>query len=118
MCSSDLDHGVKRFQVLSNMVKDVDHGRRLYAKLAHVAENFLDISLGYVGSIPQDEKLKEAVKVQAPVITAFPGSASGIAFQSLGTRINNLPRLPAATGYFEFFVDRSHKSMAAFGSAG
>lgn len=110
------DHGVKRFQVLSNMVKDVEHGRRLYAKLAHVAENFLDISLGYIGSIPFDEKLKEAVKVQAPVIKAFPQSASGIAFQSLGTRVSNLPHLPAATGYFEFFVERSHNPMAAIGS--
>lgn len=112
------DHGVKRFQVLSNMVKDVEHGRRLYSKLAHVAENFLDISLGYVGSIPNDEKLKEAVRAQTPVITAFPQSPSGIAFQSLGNRISNLPRLPAASGYLEFFIERSHQQFAAVGSAG
>lgn len=109
------DHGVKRFQVLANMVKDVDHGRRLYAKLAHVAENFLDISLGYLGSIPADEKLKEAVRSQQPVINAFPHSASGVAFQALGTRINKLPRLPSATGYFEFFVERSQKTPKVMG---
>lgn len=112
------DHGVKRFQVLANMVKDVEHGRRLYSKLAHVAENFLDISLGYIGSIPLDEKLKEAVKRQRPVIGAFPQSASGVAFQTLGTRVQNLPRLPSSTGYFEFFIERSHLSVAAVGSAG
>jgi flagellar biosynthesis protein FlhG len=112
------DHGVKRFQVLANMVKDNDHGRRLYAKLAHVAENFLDISLGYVGSIPVDDHLRDAVRKQQAVILSAPHSAAGVAFQALGSRICNLPRQPASTGFFEFFVERSHAPAAAIGSTG
>lgn len=113
------DHGVKRFQVLANMVKDVEHGRRLYAKLAHVAENFLDISLGYIGSIPADERLRDAVRQQKAVIQSAPQSAAGVAFQALGTRICSLPRQPVSTGYLEFFVERSQvatRAMAAMGS--
>lgn len=112
------DHGVKRFQVLANMVKDNEHGRRLYAKLAHVAENFLDISLGYIGSIPADERLREAVRQQKAVVVAAPQSAAGVAFQSLGNRICNLPQQPASTGFFEFFVERSQAQPAAIGSTG
>ncbi len=106
------EHGVKRFQVLANMVRDADHGRRLFSKLANVAENFLDISLGFVGSIPADEKLREAVRSQTPVIQSFPHSPSGVAFFQLGKRISQLPRLPSATGYLEFFIERSHQQYA------
>jgi flagellar biosynthesis protein FlhG len=102
------DHGVKRFQVLANMVRDVEHGRRLYAKLAHVAENFLDISLGYLGSVPVDDRLREAVRQQKPVLLSAPQCAAGVALQSLGSRICTLPRQPASTGFVEFFVERGH----------
>lgn len=120
------EHGVKRFQVLANMVKDAEHGRRLYGKLAHVAENFLDISLGFLGSIPQDERLRDAVRQQKAVILATPQCAAGVAFQALGTRLSSLPRQPASTGFFEFFVENSHLSThsitpsttAAIGSTG
>jgi flagellar biosynthesis protein FlhG len=108
------EHGVKRFQVLANMVRDAEHGRRLFSKLANVAENFLDISLGFVGSIPADEKLKEAVRSQTQ---AFPHSPSGVAFFQLGKRISQLPRLPSATGYLEFFIERSHQPYAVAGGA-
>ena len=99
------EHGIKRFQVLANMVDDVKHGKKLYAKLAAVADDFLEISLGYLGSIPMDEKLRDAVKKQTPVLQSFPHSASGLAFQSLVKRVDNLPTLPSATGYLEFFIE-------------
>lgn len=100
------EHGVGRFQILSNMVKDVEHGKRLFAKLVGTAEIFLDVSLGYVGSIPMDEKLRDAVRTQSAVMESFPHCASSIAFQRLTKKINNLSVLPSTTGYLEFFIER------------
>ncbi|MGV3592166.1 MAG: MinD/ParA family protein [Gammaproteobacteria bacterium] len=111
-----LEHGIRRFQILANMVSDAEHGRRLYARLANVAGSFLDVSLGYVGAIPLDDRLKQAVRQQSPVLLSFPHSASGVAFQQLGKRIKGLPRLPAASGHLGFFIERT--SMAQTASVG
>ena len=100
------EHGIKRFQVLANMVADSAQGRLLYSKLVNVADIYLNVSIGFLGSIPMDEKLREAVRVQAPVVEKFPNSASGLAFQRLAKSINQLPLLPPTTGNLEFFVGR------------
>jgi flagellar biosynthesis protein FlhG len=109
------EHGIRRFQILANMVQDAEHGRRLYARLANVAGSFLDVSLGFVGSIPMDERLRQAVRSQTPVLVAYPHSASGVAFKVLAKRINSLPRLPAATGHLGFFIERTGSSFASAG---
>jgi flagellar biosynthesis protein FlhG len=108
-----LEHGIRRFQILANMVADAEHGRRLYARLANVAGSFLDVSLGYVGAIPLDERLKAAVRSQTPVLLSYPHSASGVAFQVLGRRVKSLPRLPAASGHLGFFIERTSKATSA-----
>ncbi len=100
------EHGIKRFQVLANMVNDVEQGRLLYSKLVNVADIYLNVSIGFLGSIPMDDKLREAIRQQAPVAEQFPNSASSLAFQRLAKTINELPVLPPTTGNLEFFVGR------------
>jgi flagellar biosynthesis protein FlhG len=100
------EHGIKRFQVLANMVTDIEQGRLLYSKLVNVADIYLNVSIGFLGSIPMDDKLREAIRQQAPVTEQFPNSASSLAFQRLAKTINELPVLPPTTGNLEFFVGR------------
>jgi len=100
------EHGVKSFQILPNMVKNMEHGKKLYRKLVTVADMYLDVSLGFSGSIPLDEKLKDAVKKQTAVVESYPYSASGVAFQQLVKNINNSPILASTTGFLEFFIER------------
>lgn len=100
------EHGVGRFQILSSMVKDVEHGKKLFAKLIRTTEIYLDVSMGYLGSIPMDEKLKDAIRIQSAVMQSFPYCASSIAFQRLTKKVLDLPVLPSTTGYLEFFIER------------
>lgn len=100
------EHGVKSFQILPNMVKDLEHGKKLYKKLANVADMYLDVSLRLLGSIPMDEKLKDAVRRQTAVIERYPHSASSIAFQQLVKKINDSPVVASTTGYLQFFIER------------
>ena len=100
------EHGVKNFQILPNMVKDLEHGKKLYKKLVNVADIFLDVSLGFIGSIPMDDKLKQAVRRQSAVVQSYPHSASSIAFQQLVKRVNDSPVVASTTGYLEFFIER------------
>lgn len=100
------EHGVKRFQVLANMVSSAEQGRTLFSKLVNVADIYLNVSIGFLGSIPHDEKLRDAIRSQAPVVEAYPNSASSLAFQRLAKSVNELPVLPPTTGNLEFFVGR------------
>ncbi|HWK54263.1 MAG TPA: MinD/ParA family protein, partial [Hyphomicrobiales bacterium] len=109
------EHGVRRFQVIGNMVQDAAHGRQLYGKLSRVAEHYLaDVALGYLGAVPFDERLKQAVRQQRALMQQSPYSASGLAFQQLAERITALPR-QTAPGYFEFFANRCERGAPAMG---
>ncbi len=108
------DHKVKRFQVLCNMVQNSHHGRQLYSKLARVADTYLDVSLGYLGCIQQDDKVKQSVKQQKSVVDLFPHSASAIGFRSLADSLLALPE-PASSGFLEFFAGQGFQSRAAVG---
>jgi flagellar biosynthesis protein FlhG len=108
------DHKVKRFQVLCNMVQHSHHGRQLYAKLARVADAYLDVSLGYLGCIPHDDKLKQAIRQQQSVVDMFPHSASAIGFRSLADSLLVLPE-PVSNGFLEFFAGQGFQSRAAAG---
>jgi flagellar biosynthesis protein FlhG len=99
-------HGVGRFHVLANMTGSAYEGRELFAKLSQVAQRFLDVSLSYMGAVPQDDFLRKAVQRQQAVVEAFPRSRSSKAFSKLADRIVKWPQSGVATGQLEFFVER------------
>lgn len=101
------EHGVKRFQLLANMVKNPEQGKAMYSRLTEVADNYLNVFIGYLGSIPVDEKLREAIRLRAAVTQKYPYSSSSIAFQKITKRLIDLPALPATNGYVEFFVEKT-----------
>jgi len=102
----NVEHGVKRFQILANMVADGDQGQELFTRLVTVAAKFLNVSLGYLGSIPMDSRLREAVQLRQAVTQRFPVCASSIAFQQIARRVMNLPGSNRTSGQVEFFMEQ------------
>lgn len=100
------DHGIDRFQVISNMVKSADHGRRLYEKLSTVADQYLGICPGYLGHVPYDEALRVAVQRRRTVADEFPASKSVMAMQRIVDRLEDLPLPRGPSGRIEFFLER------------
>lgn len=96
---------VKRFQVLTNMVDTELQGRQLFERLCTVADRFLDVHLGYLGSVPRDEYLRRAVKAQKPVVLEYPRAESSKALNAIAERVRALPKSPSAGG-LGFFVER------------
>jgi flagellar biosynthesis protein FlhG len=78
----------------------------LFNKLCKVTDRYLDVSLQFVGAVPQDEFLKKAVQKQQPVVEAFPQSKSALAIKNLAKKIDRWPIKPQTAGYLEFFVER------------
>ncbi|UTW46352.1 MinD/ParA family protein [bacterium SCSIO 12696] len=100
------DHGVERFHILANMVKDKVQGEQLFFKISRVAERFLDVSLLYLGAVPFDEQLRKSVQRQVAVVESAPRSKVSRAFQRIAEQVNNWPMPDVASGKLEFFVER------------
>ena len=73
----------KEFNLLVNMVSSEKEALEVYRKLTKVSNNYLDISINYLGSIPQDKRMREALRKQNPIVSLYPNSKSGQAFTSL-----------------------------------
>ncbi|MES9834140.1 MAG: MinD/ParA family protein [Candidatus Thiodiazotropha sp. LLP2] len=109
------EHGVSRFRILANMVKTVQEGRDLYNKMCRVTDQYLDVMLSYMGSIPYDEQLRKAVKSQKPVVEAFPRSRVAQAFKNLAKKADNWPVPTGVSGDLQFFVERLIQFSSQYG---
>ena len=99
-------HGVSRFQMLANMVKDENQGLLLYDKLLNTCDRFLNIGLGYLGAMPFDDQLRAAVKAQQPVVSAYPRSRAAKAMGRIAEKVKAWPEPEHGTGQLQFFVER------------
>ena len=102
----NLDHGVQRFHVLCNMVKNDKHGQQLYVKLMKVANHYLDVTLDYMGHVPMDEKIVMSVRKQRPIVLEYPGAPAALALQEIAKTAAAWPIPDSAEGHLEFFVER------------
>lgn len=100
------DYGHERFRILANMARSIREGYELFGKIARVTDKFLNVSLDFMGSIPHDELLRQAVQKQRAVVDAYPASRASQAFKKLATKVDNWPVPAAASGHVEFFVER------------
>lgn len=100
------NHGVSRFRVLANMVRTPGEGEILFQKLQRVTSKFLDVTLEYLGEIPEDPYLRRAIREQRPVVAAFPASPSTRAFKKLALKADKWPVPDGPRGNLEFFVER------------
>jgi flagellar biosynthesis protein FlhG len=97
--------GIKRFQILANMVENDLQGRQLFDKLCNVADRFLQVNLGYLGAVPRDDYLRRAVRAQRAVLLEYPRSPSARAFEQIAQRVRRLPAA-AQVGGLGFFIER------------
>lgn len=100
-------HGSRRFKLLVNMVKNEDDAKSVYASLSRAAERFLKgVVLEYIGYIPADDYLREAVIQRNTVMNLFPNSVSSKMFTRLGRSLVLSPRYPQSDGNIQFFLKR------------
>jgi len=107
------DYGVSRFRVVANMARGPAEGETLFKKLEKVTGRFLDVLLEYAGAVPDDEHVRRAIRVQRPVLDAYPGSPAGRAFKKLAACADTWPVPEGPRGNLEFFVERLVRRPAA-----
>jgi flagellar biosynthesis protein FlhG len=80
-------HGQKHFQVLANNVIDEKQATGLFNCLSRVALRFLNVSLSYLGWIPNDPALVAAVLQSRLVIEETASSPSAQAFRAVAGEV-------------------------------
>jgi flagellar biosynthesis protein FlhG len=100
------ENGVRRVQIVPNMVRNAAEGRQLFDNLSRVTERFLDVTLNYLGAIPHDELLRKSIQRQRAVIEAYPNCPAAQAFQALARSVDQWQAPRGARGHLEFFVER------------
>lgn len=73
--------------VIVNGVRDEIDARDAHSRLERVARRFLHRSPPFLGSLPQDRRLAEAVQLQQAVVEAFPTAVSSRELVRLAARL-------------------------------
>jgi len=98
-------HGVHKFKIVINMTQSFEESREVFAKLTKVADQFLNVSLNWIGTIPQDSSVVKAMRKQKPVVELYPESKISEAFNKLATRIMMFPKHVPLSGQMQFFSE-------------
>ncbi|MFA5960177.1 MAG: MinD/ParA family protein [Tatlockia sp.] len=94
------------FHILANMIRSSREGRELFSKLNRMTEHFLDVRLDYLGAIPFDECVHEAIKQQKPVLLAYPESNASKSLLQIADTVDDWPYKQSLGGNTSFFLER------------
>lgn len=95
------------FHILANMVRHLKDGRELFNKLFQVSEQFLEVHLNYLGAIPFDENIHKAIKIQKPLLIAYPQTQASESLREIALAVSQWPFKPTLGGNTSFFLERS-----------
>ncbi|MDW3094376.1 MAG: P-loop NTPase [Gammaproteobacteria bacterium] len=100
------DYAVNKVSVISNQVESKAHGEMLFNQMLKVINKYLDVSVSYLGAVPEDAYLKKAVKRQLAVTSAYPRSRSSEAFKEIAKKMNSRKIEEFSSGNLEFFAEQ------------
>ncbi len=101
-----LQYHQQQFQLVVNLVADSEEGLDVYQKLTVVSNRYLDISLDYLGCIPADPRMREAVRRQKTMLEFCPDSELNAGFESLAQSLVATPEPRQPRGTLQFFWQR------------
>jgi len=79
----------KSIKVIANRVGDDSEGKEIYEKISVVASKFLNIQMEYLGYIPLDKQLTNAVVEQKPISIYYPNSDSALRIKGICAKLLN-----------------------------
>ncbi|MEI9996573.1 MAG: P-loop NTPase [Rhizomicrobium sp.] len=86
-------------QILVNQALNATEGRRVAEALIASANAFLKRSPDYLGFVPCDARVADAVRRQSPLLTLFPQAPAAVAIENIARRLHGEAPAPfAATG--------------------
>ncbi len=99
-------YGEKHFKLLVNMVRTELEAKETFRKLSLVSDRYLDISIDYIGYIPDDDYLRMAVNQQRAVVDIHPKARSSQHFNRLARKVLQWPVSEVPKGNIQFLWRR------------
>lgn len=96
----------KNFLLCVNSVRNGNEGLDVFEKLTMVSGRYLDISIDYLGSIPFDRKMHDAVRAQQVIQELHPDNKVSRAFVALAGSLIESPAHDRPKGTLQFFFKR------------
>ena len=93
-----------KIKVIANRVEKPEDGQALFNKLNVVVSRYLKLPISYLGAVPQDEKLAQAVMQQMPVSLQNPNAKASRSYEMIAAALMNK----------ELDQDVKKRGMAAF----
>lgn len=81
----------RRFHIVANRVRSEAQGAILYDNIARAARSYLNLSLEYLGCVPEDDAVRKACRLRQPLQRLFPDSPAAIACGMLAEAIEQWP---------------------------
>jgi len=101
------EYGTRYFKLIVNMVDSAADGKKVYASLSGALDKFLkNVVLAYVGYIPYDRQLQQAVQKRGLVMDYFPDSASAQAINEIAVILGKRPLKNSTNGNLTFFMSK------------
>jgi flagellar biosynthesis protein FlhG len=88
--------------VLVNSAKSPEEAVEVFRRLSLAAEKFLSISLDYLGYLPYDESVQNAVRAQKAFVDMYPNIAISKRIKEIARNI--LERPDKIKGSLQFFI--------------
>jgi flagellar biosynthesis protein FlhG len=81
---------IKNYQLVVNMVKDEEEGKKIYQQILYVVEKFLpEVKITLLGILPYDECVKKAIRSQIPYLSLCPDAKISIKIKEIAYKILN-----------------------------
>jgi flagellar biosynthesis protein FlhG len=82
------NYGERKFSILANNVPDQAAAKRAFGRLSRSVERFLHVELKYLGHIPTDGSVPQAIAQQKALLEVYPSSAAALAYAAIAGQID------------------------------
>ena len=94
---------VSKIKMVANRVNKMGEGEQLFNKLELVVKKYLKIPISYLGAVPMDSQLAQAVMQQTPVSILHPKAKSSVAYEEIAARLMGEEKTIQKRGMAAFF---------------
>lgn len=95
-----------KFGIIVNKVKNLKEGYVVFLKFQETVLRFMNISVEYLGCIPQDDYIAIAARENVSVVDQFPVAPSAIAFNELSRGIYRWVEHENVIGGIQYFFEK------------
>lgn len=96
----------KCFGVVVNKVNNLQEGYNVFAKFQNAIAKFIDVSMNYLGHIPQDDYIAMSAREGYVLLDKFPQSQAAQAFTQLSHGIDHWQNDATLAGGIHYFFER------------